>query len=359
MAPVDNVKDTIQIISDGTASDSDAGTSALPRHHKSIGKRKCEDDFEEKVVWDADSDDHLPAKPKRRKSGRRSNKGKAPADGSKKVKSEQTADQQGDYEVAGAPDYLRERRQGFDKNAEILKEAGLLLPPEYSDFSFSDDDRSNSREERPVFDDSTGVKPCRPYEDVELEYSAGVIPAPIAQYLRDYQIVGVKFLHRLFVYQKGGVLGDDMGLGKTVQVAAFLTAAFGKTGDIRDDKRMRKARRIPHRWHPRILIVCPGSLTENWKNELNRWGWWHVELFHGAGVHKEDTLNQARAGTLEIMVTTYHTYKNHASAINTVQWDAVVADECHALKRGSAEITRAMDKVGRPFPWCLSFAISS
>ena len=56
-----------------------------------------------------------------------------------------------------------------------------------------------------------------------MEYSAGVIPAPIAQYLRDYQVAGVKFLHRLFVYQRGGILGDDMGLGKTVQVAAFLT----------------------------------------------------------------------------------------------------------------------------------------
>src|SRR6202000_761939 len=95
----------------------------------------------------------------------------------------------------------------------------------------------------------------RGYKDIELPISLGLIPAPIAQFLRDYQVDGVKFLHELFVYQKGGILGDDMGLGKTVQVIAFLTAAYGKTGDARDKKRMRKSRKVSSdRWYPRTLI---------------------------------------------------------------------------------------------------------
>ncbi|CAK7271684.1 hypothetical protein SEPCBS57363_004749 [Sporothrix epigloea] len=259
------------------------------------------------------------------------------------------------------PDYIRQRRREFDEKRAVFKEAGLRLPPDYSDIYFSDDDseqrnrrrgtgRDNSLQQRPQFEGV--VRPSREHKDIVLEYSAGVIPACIAQYLRDYQVAGVQFLHQLFVYQKGGILGDDMGLGKTVQVAAFLTAAFGKTGDERDNKRMRKVRRAAGgrdhddddgRWYPRVLVVCPGSLIQNWRNELHRWGWWHVDVYHGAG--KNDVLQSARAGRLEIMVTTYTTYKNHRDRINTVRWDAVVADECHTLKERSSETTRAMNDI--------------
>ncbi|EFX01297.1 DNA excision repair protein [Grosmannia clavigera kw1407] len=265
-----------------------------------------------------------------------------------------TANEEGNDNV---PDYIVQRRHEFEERQAVLKEAGLRLPPDYTDVYFSDDERAIRRvtgrtrgplQKRPQFDSS--VRPSRECKDVQLQYSGGVIPGCIAQYLRDYQIEGVQFLHRQFVYQRGGILGDDMGLGKTVQVAAFLTAAFGKTGDERDDKRMRKMRRAAGdeagsngRWYPVVLVVCPGSLIQNWRNELQRWGWWHVDVYHGAG--KEDVLQAARAGRLEIMVTTYATYKNHRERINTVAWDAVVADECHVLKERDSGTTRAMNEV--------------
>lgn len=48
-----------------------------------------------------------------------------------------------------------------------------------------------------------------------MPQSGGLIPASIARYLRDYQVSGVAFLHKKFVFQGGGIPGDDMGLGKT------------------------------------------------------------------------------------------------------------------------------------------------
>lgn len=144
----------------------------------------------------------------------------------------------------------------------------------------------------------------------------------------------------------GGILGDDMGLGKTVQVAAFLTAAFGKTGDERDNKRMRKMRRSPNKpWYPRILIVCPGSLIQNWKNELERWGWWHVDKYHGDVREREAALQAAASGRLEVVVTTYNTYRNHMDKLNLIQWDCIVADECHQLKELTSATTQAMNQV--------------
>ncbi|EFQ99758.1 chromatin-remodeling complex ATPase chain isw-1 [Nannizzia gypsea CBS 118893] len=167
------------------------------------------------------------------------------------------------------PDYLKRRRGAFDKKREQLLEPGLKLPPDFDNVGFSDDEQLNSLIEKPSF---SHAKHSRKYEDIQLPYSLGLIPAPIAQWLRDYQVEGVSFLHELFVYQKGGILGDDMGLGKTVQVIAFLTAAYGKTGDERDAKRMRKMRRKRENYVE--------SSDVNWMNLIDGvGGMWDV--YHG------------------------------------------------------------------------------
>ncbi|ORY06904.1 SNF2 family N-terminal domain-domain-containing protein [Clohesyomyces aquaticus] len=233
------------------------------------------------------------------------------------------------------PDYIDSRRRKMKK----LHQAGLLYPPSYEGIEFSGPDS----EERPVL---SGVKPQRSYEDIQLRESLGVIPASIAQWLRDYQIDGVRFLHERFVRQTGALLGDDMGLGKTIQVIAFLTAAFGKTASESDAKRMRKVRRLGDGgWYPRILIVCPGTLMQNWEDELEKWGWWDVHKYHGNTREKKAVLDAARKGMVEIMITTYTTYRMNESQINTVDWDCVIADECHQIKSKDAEITKAMNKV--------------
>ncbi|GAB7355714.1 hypothetical protein MBLNU459_g6413t1 [Dothideomycetes sp. NU459] len=238
------------------------------------------------------------------------------------------------------PQFLKDRRSRWEIHHGDLGVAGLHLPPSYDDVDFSDDERLQALDERPVFPG----EPYAKYQDVELRYSAGIIPAPIAQRLRPYQIKGAEFLHELFVFQKGGILGDDMGLGKTIQVIAFLTAAFGKTADERDAKRMRKMRRRGE-WYPKVLIICPGGLMANWRAELERWGWWQVDLYHGTPSDREAVLSSAKAGNLEIMITTYTTYRNNREDINLVEWDCVIADECHIIKDKTRQTTKAMNEV--------------
>lgn len=235
------------------------------------------------------------------------------------------------------PDYFLSRQ----KNLKKLHEAGLRYPPVYRDIDFSDSDS----EDKPKL--SKAIKPQRPKKDIKLYESNGVIPAPIAQWLRDYQVEGVQFLHERFVKQTGAILGDDMGLGKTIQVIAFLTAAFGKTATKGDAKRMRKVRRHgKKRWYPRILIVCPGTLMQNWEDELAKWGWWEIYRYHGSNAaDRKGVLGAAAKGMLEIMITTYTTYRNHESEINTIDWDCVVADECHQIKSKNSEVTKAMNKI--------------
>jgi SNF2 family DNA or RNA helicase len=235
------------------------------------------------------------------------------------------------------PEYLTSRQKSLKK----LHEAGLRYPPSYKDIDLGIVDV----EEKPKLD--RAIKPQRGKEDIKLRESGGIIPAPISQWLRDYQVEGAQFLHDKFVKQTGAILGDDMGLGKTIQVIAFLTAAFGKRATKADAKCMREIRRHGHgRWYPRILIVCPGTLMQNWEEELAKWGWWEVYRYHGSNAaDRKGVLGAAAKGMLEIMITTYTTYRNHESEINTVDWDCVVADECHQIKSKDAEITKAMNKI--------------
>ncbi|KAL8671548.1 MAG: hypothetical protein Q9168_003955 [Polycauliona sp. 1 TL-2023] len=314
----------------------------------------------QKVAWSSEESEDAYDKLKNRKTGKRKKTGaqkqkKRPAaqdqvvgKRSRKNPSQKLPRKARDFDADSddlmeytLPTYLQDRKVRFDKRMEKLRESGLKLPPTYDDIDFSgDDERIGELAEKPIFPQ---LKPSAAYEDVQLPKSLGLIPASIARWLRAYQVDGTAFLHQLFVYQTGGLLGDDMGLGKTVQVIAFLTAAFGKTGDERDKKRMRKMRRAGAAWYPRILIICPGTLIENWKAELRRWGWWHVDTFHADT--KEAAINAATSGRLEIMITTYTTYRLNKSEINLIEWDCVIADECHQIKGRRSETTQAMNEV--------------
>lgn len=347
----------------GASSSEDSNSDIDVRRPLKFDKGKRKAGVGVKADWSSDDDDAY-EKFKNRKSAKRkkvaaskkilsartkealsrSKKGKENDQSSKAEKKERLWDDVEKYEGIlddDIPDYLRDRRAEFDRRYQVMKEAGLNLPPKYDDIDFSDDERLADLVERPDF---PGTEPSRPYKDIALPHSAGVIPASIARYLRDYQVDGVGFLHELFVYQKGGILGDDMGLGKTVQVAAFLTAAFGKTGDERDAKRMRKMRRSPKKpWYPRVLIICPSSLMANWKNELDRWGWWHADIYHGSS--RDSVFGAAKSGRLEIVITTYSTYRMRMSELNTILWDCVVADECHQIKELTSAVTQAMNQI--------------
>lgn len=134
----------------------------------------------------------------------------------------------------------------------------------------------------------------------------------------------------------GGILGDDMGLGKTVQVIAFLNAVFGKNGSYEDWKRMRSMRSAG-KDYPVVMIICPGTLIQNWLNELTFWSWTHVVKYHG--VAKQEALLAIAQGRSEVLITTYTTYKNNAEALNQVKWSVVIADECHLIKEPKSRVT--------------------
>lgn len=95
------------------------------------------------------------------------------------------------------------------------------------------------------------------------------------------------------------------------------------------------SRQSTHDNSPRLSRLTPSSAT----------GWWHVDKYHGNPAGREATLSSAKSGRLEIMLTTYSTYRINKGDINLVEWDCVIADECHVIKERTSSTTKAMNEV--------------
>lgn len=55
-------------------------------------------------------------------------------------------------------------------------------------------------------------------------------------------------------------------------------------------------------------------------------------MYHGSRERKDIALDAAKSGRLEVLITTYGTYKISCEDINMIEWDCVIADECHTIK---------------------------
>lgn len=81
-------------------------------------------------------------------------------------------------------------------------------------------------------------------------------------------------MYSLYSNNKGGILGDDMGLGKTIQIIAFLWIVYKKTGYLLKDKIYKNKKPS--------LIICPASIIDQWEKELNKWGYFHLQILKGS-----------------------------------------------------------------------------
>ncbi|CAL1534431.1 unnamed protein product [Lymnaea stagnalis] len=183
-----------------------------------------------------------------------------------------------------------------------------------------------------------------------------IVPATINQYLRDYQREGIEFLYDHYSNNTGAILGDDMGLGKTVQVIGLLSALLGKQGNKLDTlhavpKFIRQlSREFPaspsRRACKPFLIIGPTAVMFKWLDEIDTWGYFTASKFHGAD--KDGCLADLKKGKLEIIVTTFETFRDHVDRLNEVEWEAVIVDEVHKIKGLKAQITQSLRRINTP-----------
>lgn len=174
----------------------------------------------------------------------------------------------------------------------------------------------------------------------------GVLPASILRFLSPYQKDGVTFMYRLFERDRGGLLADAMGLGKTVQAVCFLGAAFG----IWDRDLRNESAPIPEP-PPRILVVAPTSVRENWRREFNRWTPFRVKLYDRAA---EPEISRAlREGSIDVLISGdnpvavhgKHFFSNPTGGGKIWKWDVIIVDEIHVAKNANTKIFSSLKAI--------------
>ncbi|MCL2000631.1 MAG: DEAD/DEAH box helicase [Planctomycetes bacterium] len=142
-------------------------------------------------------------------------------------------------------------------------------------------------------------------------------PADFRAGLRNYQLVGYRWLARLAEWGVGACLADDMGLGKTIQALAMLV----RRGDLGP-----------------ALVVAPTSVCHNWMAEAGRFAPGLRMLQLGGGDRKGLL---ASLGPREVLITSYSLLRQEEILFAGVKWATAVLDEAQAIKNVAAKRSRA------------------
>jgi superfamily II DNA or RNA helicase len=125
--------------------------------------------------------------------------------------------------------------------------------------------------------------------------------------LYDYQKNGVAWLWSLYSNGFGGLLCDDMGLGKTHQAMALITMAIRSGLDLP------------------VLIVCPTSLIDHWREKLAAYApEVPVEVHWGAG--------RSLGSGMRVVISSYGTIRNDVELLAEQRFGLLLLDEMQTLK---------------------------
>ncbi|KAF8521260.1 SNF2 family N-terminal domain-containing protein [Hysterangium stoloniferum] len=157
--------------------------------------------------------------------------------------------------------------------------------------------------------------------------------------LKDYQLLGVNWMHMLYQRKLSCILADEMGkangpttgLGKTVQVIAFL-ALLKERGPMG-----------PH------LIVVPSSTLENWIREFMRFApSLDVRAYYGSLKDRVQLRQDLRSEEWDVLVTTYALAQGDErdrKFFRKYEWQCCIFDEGHVLKNFDSQRYHQLMKI--------------
>ncbi len=141
----------------------------------------------------------------------------------------------------------------------------------------------------------------------QLKESTTIDLSSIKATLFPYQKKGIEFA----TYKKGAIIADEMGLGKTLQA---IGTAIAKKQLFEFE---------------RCLIICPASLKDQWKDEIEKFSNEKATVVYGFPEQREEVyLND----TNYFHIINYETVLRDKDVINKADYDFIILDEAQRIK---------------------------
>lgn len=162
----------------------------------------------------------------------------------------------------------------------------------------------------------------------------------VSKYINDlvvepypYQVIGIEWLtSQKKLGLKGAILGDVMGLGKTLQAIGFITKNVN--AGLQNN-----------------LVICPATLIDNWKKEINKFSPKLKVLTH---------FGRYRTGipsgliNYDVVVTSYDALVADHAILRAINWNIVILDEAQQIKNPEARRTLRSKGLPREFGLVIS-----
>ncbi|MBS1259137.1 MAG: RNA polymerase-associated protein RapA [Candidatus Scalindua arabica] len=146
------------------------------------------------------------------------------------------------------------------------------------------------------------------------DYSAVNMP------LYPYQKEGVNFA----LFKKSAIIADEMGLGKTLQA---ITLAILK----RDIFNLEK-----------VLVVCPASLKEQWKREIEKFTNEKVTVIAGPRIKRQEIYEKNKDF---FKITNYEAVLRDTMVIHRFKPDLIILDEAQRIKNFETKTAQAIKSI--------------
>ena len=161
--------------------------------------------------------------------------------------------------------------------------------------------------------DASCERVFRMFDEVQV---AGEAPSPAALGLDlyAYQQTGYHWLWLLQQNGFGGLLCDDMGLGKTHQALALIAAVCGAAAASAAEAPAGEAPAAPQ-----VLIVCPTSVLDHWREKLARY-----------------------LPGVPVTLTTYGIVRSRIEQFRGKRFDLVILDEMQTIKNSDTATHHAL-----------------